>query len=169
MGNEIPKGHAEVFAIKHYDEIFKTVILYFHGPYWAYGVVGRKLFAKPEKDISNGDVLCSFGKGIAKINGDVCIVWVDCKRVKLEDTLPCFLHGAVLASQCILGNAGIKDSSGELQAHFVEREFEIMLNEMFKKKLPGTAIMEAVDSILGEDRKGKTNPESETVFRGYFR
>jgi hypothetical protein len=49
----------------------------------------------------------------------------------LIDTLPTCIHEIVHMSQDILDVAGVKDSSGEVQAYIVERESARIMKEMY--------------------------------------
>jgi hypothetical protein len=83
----------------------------------------------------------------------VGLAWVNSKKCKFEHSLPAFLHEAVHLSQAILDFAGVKDTSGELQAYTVGRECKRLLRELYNQKLPTVKAEAAIKAVLENLKK----------------
>ena len=138
---------AEVIAICGYDSTFHVALVYAYGRPEAYSSLEAKFFSKPNLSTS-GRSACSFGTGVESLGSMVGFAWVNSEKCKLENSLPHFLHEITHLSQGILDYAGVKDSSGEVQAYLVEREFERLVHEMCNSKPPSTKAISAVESII---------------------
>ena len=133
----------------YYDPMFHVTILYAYGSFGAYSALEAKLFPAPEKTVSARSC-CAFGDGVESIGTMVGLVWVNSRDCKFENSLPRFLHEITHLSQAILDNAGVKDSSGEVQAYLVEREFIRLVHEMSDTKPLSTKATCAIESILND-------------------
>lgn len=146
---EDANGDEDFSVIFGYEQLFNVTIIYVHGSFEAYVAIKQLVFAMPgEPVLASG--LCAFGMGVESIGTMVCLVWANSDGNKLEHSLPTFIHEIVHVSQYILDWAGVKDSSGEVQAHLVQRESERVLREMFHMRLPSQGSTKAVESILKE-------------------
>ena len=114
----------------------------------------RHLLLKETDDIATTPCERSFfGMGVESIGISVCLVWIDSKETTFKHSLPAFMHQMVHVADGILDWAGVKDSSNEVQAHFVERETERVLREMFEMPLPQPSVQatKAIEAILKEN------------------
>ena len=147
---EDANGDEDFSVIFGSEQLFNVTIIYVHGSFEAHEVIKRLVFAKPSEPVLASG-LCSFGMGVESIGTMVCLVWANSDGHKLEHSLPVFIHEIVHVSQYILDWAGVKDSSGEVQAHLVQRESERILREMLHIRLPSQeSTTKAVESILKE-------------------
>lgn len=135
-----------------FEPTFNVALVYAYGSFEAYSALETKLFPSPGKSVSARSC-CSFGTGTGDIDTMVGLVWVNSKKCKFEHSLPVFLHEAVLLSQAILDFAGVKDTSGELQAYTVGRECKRLLRELYNQKLPTVKAEAAIKAVLENLKK----------------
>ena len=150
-GEENKEGD-DLKTVCGFDPTFHVALVYAYGSFEAYSTLETKLFPSPEKTVSARSC-CSFGTGAGDIDTMVGLAWVNSKKCKFEHSQPAFLHEIVHLSQAILDFAGVKDTSGELQAYTVEREFKRLLRELYNRKLPTVKAEAAIKAVLENLKK----------------
>lgn len=131
--------------------------MFFTGIVYAYGDI--KLYLKLVDTLLDGKlpynrpsaVACyTFGRSKSNVSniGQIGIVFVDNQKVSLEESIPVFAHEISHLADMIIDSVGVKDSSGETKAYFIEHEMQKVLAFFYgnKHELGVTAekIMEAL-------------------------
>ena len=149
--SESRKADGDLRVIHGYEQLFGVAVVYAYGTLKEYERVSRLLFAEPE-EMSPSPGISGFATGVDSIGKMVAMVWITSEESKFEYSLPLFVHGIVLTTREILDWAGVRDFRGEVQAHFVERETERVLREMFGMPLPQPSVQasKAIEAIIKE-------------------
>ena len=146
MGGICDRPNTKILCAE--DQTFHIPIVYAYCSAETYGDLTKILFSNPHDLKISPKGLAVFGEGAEALGYmTMSLVWVN-NEDPLSNTLPCMIHLIVHASQDILRHAGVEDSSGEVQAYFVERETTRVLRELYGMELPSRSVVDKLKEVL---------------------